>query len=402
MRLYYKAASKDGKIIRGFIDANTPNDVAGYLRKKELYPIQISTDQEKSLSSMLHFRQKASGYDVILFTRQLSSMLTAGLTLMQALHMLKAQTKKEVMLDAIQGIIDQIEEGKPFHTAIARFPHVFNDLYVSLIRAAEESGVLDKVLIRVADNLEKQEKLKNAVKSALLYPVIVLLLMVVVMVIMMVFVMPQLNQVYDSLDIDLPLSTQIIVFISNAFAQFFWMAALVIFGLVFGFRKWYKTPSGRLRVDTLLLKAPIFGPLTRKSIMVEFTRTFGLLVGTGSLVVDSLTKCADIVGNIVYKKEIENIAHKIEKGVTIGDAFNASPELFPPILVQMVKVGEQTGKLDDSLMRVSEYYEGEVDVAVKGLTTAMEPIIIIVLAVGVGFLIYSVFTPLYGVMNSIK
>lgn len=401
MKLYYKAVSEDGKTVHGEIEAKDPQEAAVYLRSNKLLPVKITHEKEKTLKEILSFGQRQGANDLVFFTRQLSSMLTSGLTLMQALLIMKNQFPNPKMAGVVEGISQSVSEGSSFSEAIKKYPDVFSPIYISLIKAAESSGLLDKVLLRMADNLEKQAKLKGTIRSALLYPAIVVSLMVVVVIIMMIFVIPQLTALYQNINIPLPLPTQIIVGLSNS-VILFWPFILAFLAIsFFYYKRWHKTEAGKLAVDALLLRLPIFGKLIKESLLTEFTRTFGLLVGTGSLVVDSLLKSADTVSNVLYKKAIMDVSRRVEKGVSIGDAFSYSP-LFPAIVVEMVKIGEQTGKLDDSLTRVSEYFEREVEQTVKGLTTAMEPIIMIVLAIGVGFLIISIITPIYNLISSIQ
>ncbi len=400
MRLTYKAVDRQGKVSRGVVDANDITEAANYLRDKNLIPVQITREQ-KNILDELPFFNKASTNDLILFTRQLSSMLASGLTLMRALEILKDQLENQRMIDVVNGVINDVEEGKNLSTAIAKYPNIFSPIYVSIIKAGESAGLLDKVLSRLADNLEKEAKLKSTVKSALMYPIIVVVLMVVVIGIMMIFVIPQLTLLYQNLGVSLPLPTQIIIALSN-FTTTFWPFVIGgVFGAMFAYKKWSNTNDGRLIVDSIKLKIPVFGKLIKETILAEFSRTFGLLIGTGSLVVDSLMETADTTGNVHYKTAIVNIAHQVEKGVTVGDAMSYYP-LFPQLLVQLVKIGEQTGKVDESLEKASEYFEREVDEMVKGLTTAMEPFIMVVLGLGVAFLIISVITPIYSLISSIQ
>lgn len=399
MRLLYKAVTRDGKKVRGLIEAKDANEAASFLRSKELLPTHITQKTERGILSI--FTQKAKSSDLVFFTRQLSSMLASGLTLMQSLSILKDQVQNEAMIEIVSGIIIDIDEGKTFSAALAKYPKFFSQIYISLIKAGEASGLLDKVLLRLADNLEKQQKLKSTVKGALMYPSIVIAGIIAVMFIMMIFVIPQLNTLYKSLNIDLPLSTKIVVGISN-FIIVFWPLVFGFFALLlFLFRRWRKTESGQLIFDDFVLKLPVFGKLIRQSILTEFARTFGLLVGTGTLVVEALNQTSDVAGNILYKNAIIGVSKRVEKGITIGDAMSVY-SLFPPILVQTVRIGEQTGKLDESLMRVSEYFEREVEQSVKTLTTAMEPFIMIVLGLGVAFLVFSIITPIYSLVSSIQ
>lgn len=401
MMYAYRASNKENKIIKGFIEAQNASEAAGFLRKKELLPITIVKHEDRNILSYLPFKHRSGSKDIVLFTRQLSSMLTSGLTLVQALHVLRDQMQTTVMRQLIQDIISEIEEGKSFSNALAAHPKVFSRVYISLIHAGETSGFLDKVLIRLADNLERQEKLKSSLKSALMYPIIIVIMMVLVMIIMMIFVIPQLSSLYDSLNVSLPLSTQIVVGVSKFMGIYWWFMILMTIAIGIVFNKWRKTDSGGLILDKVVLDLPIFGPVIRKTILAEFTRTLGLLISSGSLVVQSLNEASDVADNQIYKSAAIEISHRVEKGISIGDAMGVYT-LFPPILVQMVKIGEQTGKLDESLFRSSEYFEREVEVAIKNLTTAIEPAIMVVLGLGVAFLVFSIITPIYTLTNSIR
>lgn len=400
MKLYYRAVAQDGKSVSGLIDAKDEKGVANYLRSHQLTPVKITRVGKTSLLN-LSFLKKAKLKDRVFFTRQLSSMLTSGLTLMQSLEILKNQTDNMYMVETIQDIITGVEGGKLFSSTLEKKPDFFPPVYVALIRTAEATGLLDKVLLKLADNLEKQDKLEKTVKSALMYPAIILIIMFLVMFVMSFFVLPQLTTLYKSINVPLPLTTKLVLATSAFFLQTWYIILGLMAGGVFYFRKWYKTDSGRHIVDSYILKMPIFGKIITQTTMAEFTRTFGLLVGAGSLVVDSLNKSADVVSNILYKDAIIMVSRRVEKGITIGNAMSATT-LFPPMVVEMVKIGEQTGKLEDSLIRASEYFEREVDQIVKNLTTLIEPIIIVFLAVGVGFLMFSVITPIYGLISSIQ
>ncbi len=401
MRLRYKAITKDNKIIRGLVDAKEINEAAVYLRSKNLVPITIAQESKNSILNKLPFLGKIKGSDLILFTRQLSSMLSSGLTLIRSLEILKEQFTNEAMLEDVSSIITDIEEGKTFSFAISKFPDVFSPIYVSIIKSAESSGLLDRALLRLSDNLEKEEKLKGTIKAALFYPAIVVALMAVVVFIMMTFVIPQLANLYKSLNVELPLPTKIIISVSGFFVVF-WPLVIGLTALsIFLYRRWYKTEAGRLIIDNLIFKIPVFGNLIKKVILTELTRTLGVLVGSGSLVVDSLIQTSETLGNIHYRNAVKDVARKVENGVTIGDAMS-SYSLFPPLLVQLVKIGEQTGKLDETLLKASEYFEREAEQLVKTLTTALEPLIMVTLGVGVAFLMISVITPIYSLISFIK
>lgn len=401
MKLYYHAVTQNGKSLEGVIEARDVEEAARYLRKHQLIPIKIIPPDKIGLNRFFHIFRRSSTKDLIFFTRQLSSMLTSGLTLMQGLVILKDQMRDSGMGDMMNTIVIDVENGKTLSAAIEKYTAIFSPIYVALIKTGESSGLLDKVLVRLADNLEKQQRLTQTIRSALLYPIIVIIMMGVVITIMLIFVIPQLTVLYGNLNSELPLQTQIVVYFSDFVIHFWFVGLVALFALIFFFRKFYQQNSGRRIVDQLLLKLPIFGNLMAQTMMAEFSRTFGLLISSGSLVVDSLLKSADVVGNIHYKEAINMVSNRVEKGITVSDAMNAS-QYFPPYMVQMVKVGEQTGKLDESLLKASEYYEREVEQSVKTLTVLMEPIIMVILAIGVGFLIFAVITPIYNLLSEIQ
>ncbi|MBI2031793.1 MAG: type II secretion system F family protein [Candidatus Levybacteria bacterium] len=401
MRLRYKAISKENKVIQGLVDANDITEAASYLRQKELVPIRITKNTENSMLKILPFVSKLKSSDLILFTRQLASMISSGLTLVRSLSILREQLKNEAMVEVVGSIVADIEEGKTFSESLTKFPDFFSPVYVSIIKASETSGLMDKALERLADNLEKQEKLKSTIKAALVYPAIIVLMMIGVVIIMMTVVIPQLKNLYVSLNVSLPLPTQIVIVMSNITIAF-WPFILGLGALgIFLYNRWYKTETGRLVIDNLMLKMPIFGNLVVKVTLAEASRTLGLLIGSGSLVVDSLLQTADTIGNIYYKNAIKDVAKRVENGIKIGDAMETYT-LFPPLLVQLVKVGEETGKIDETLAKASEYFERESDQILRTLTTALEPFIMVVLGAGVAFLLISVITPIYSIITEIK
>lgn len=402
MKFYYKAVTKESKVIEGLVDAKDEKEAAKYLRSKDFLPIKIFRKGQDSLvENFPLIGKKVSSHEIVLFTRQLASMLTSGITLIRALEIIRNQVGNNAFKEMLSEIVSAIEEGSDLSTAISKYPKVFSPVYVALIKASEGSGLLDKACLRLADTLEKQQKLRGAIKSALTYPIIVILMMIAVIAIMMVFVIPQLSILYKNLNVPLPLPTLIVVAISN-FVVSFWPFVFGGFGLIFFlFSRWRKTLEGKLMTDSFLLKIPIFGSLIKKTILAELTRTLGAMLASGTLVVDSLNQVADTAGNIHYQNAILDVAKRVEKGVTMGDAMSVYA-IFPPSLVELVKIGEQSGKLDETLIKASEYFETEADQTIKTLTTALEPVFMIVLGLGVAFLVISIITPIYQITNSIK
>ena len=402
MKIYYKASNHEGRRVSGIIEANKIEDAANYLREKEYFPIVIKEVKESRLVESIPFlRNKITRKDVIVFTRQLSLMLIAGLTPIKSLEIIKNQSDKKVLKDLVENLITDIQEGASFSKALLRYATVFSPIYIALVKASESSGLLDESLSRLADNLEKEQKLRGSIKAAFTYPIIVFTLMIIVIFIMMVFVFPKLTSLYEELGIDLPIPTKIVVGFSE-FTVAFWPIIIgILFLAAFLFKRFHNTETGRLIVDDLILKIPIIGDVIRKAVLVEVSRTLGALIGSGTLVVESLSQTASIASNVHFENAIKDVSRRVEKGVTVANALS-SYALFPPILVQLVRVGEQTGNIDETLLKAAEYFESEVDQAIKALTAAMEPIIMVVLGVGVGFLIFSIITPIYKLTSSIQ
>lgn len=395
----YRAISLNNKTIHGVIKAKDERETVSFLRKSKLIPIKISEVNENGFS-LPFLSKRPSPSDLTFFTRQLAEMLSAGLTLLQAMNILKNLSSKESVRDIVQGVIINIQEGQSFSKSLANYPEMFPPIYISLVKAAETSGLLDKIMLRLATNLEKQQQLRSSIKGALIYPAIVITMMVGAAGIMMIFVIPQLSVLYQSLNVKLPLSTKIIIGASNFTTKFWWLIIIGIPVLFILFRRWRKG-LGKPIIDRIVLHLPVFGKLFKQIIITDFSRIFGLLLGTDISVIDSLNSASDIVGNDVYRNAILEVANRVEKGVSISDALTSN-DIFPSVLVEMTKVGEQAGKLSDSLEKVSDYFEREVEQKVKTLTTAMEPFIMVLLGVGVGFLIFSIITPLYSVLNAIN
>ncbi len=400
MEFKYTAALSDGKKQIGQIEAGNEKDVVEYLRKKNLTPIKIES-LEKNQSTILSYFNRVTNADIVIFTRQLSSMTLTGLTLIESLTLLQKQAEKPTMKKLIDELIADISEGRALSEALERHHEIFSNVYISLIKAAEEGGLLDKVLVRLADNMEKSEETKKRVRSALFYPAIIVSGVFVVIILMNIFVIPQLGDLYESLDLELPLMTKIVVTSSNLTRTFL---PLLIIGIISGaifLRKYSKTPAGVKIIDKIKLKMPVFGDIVKLSSFDEISRTLSLLVSSGSSLISAIRIAADVSGNVYYRTSLLNAATMVEKGAGLSLALE-NQKVFPPIMVQMVKVGEATGKIDESLLKVSEYFARDLDLKVKNLTTAIEPILIIVLGVSVAFLIMAVITPIYGLISQIQ
>ncbi len=395
----FKAKDKNGKLVRGKVEANDEKYAAQLIREKGLILISLSVEAKSNLLSLIEgLGKKVKAEEVSNFTRQISTMVGAGLPITEALNILKVQSRGR-MQEIVSQILADVEEGQSFSSAISKYPDVFSQTYVALIKAGEAGGVLDNVLSRLSDTLEKQIEFKGKVKGALIYPVIVVIGMIVVAFVMMVFVIPKMLSLYSEFGAELPTPTKILMNVSGFFAKFWWLflAAFAVFlNFFIGYRK---TKSGKRKVDELILKIPIFGDLQRQVILTELTRTLSLLTGTGVSILDSLSISSQVVGNAVISEALDESAKDVEKGFPIAFSFSKHPEAFPYILSQMIAVGEETGKMSEVLAKVSHVFEVESDQKVKALTAAIEPLVMIVLGIGVGFLVIAVILPIYNLTS---
>jgi len=399
MRFSYKAIKND-KIVTSGIEASTEIEVLNYLRKNAYTPISIRQNQPlfPQFNSIFN---KVAFVDIVDFTRQLAIMLNAGLTLVDCLAILEKQITKEGMVAVIRSIQKEILSGNTLSRALQKYPEHFSNLYIALVKSGEASGKMSDILLKLADNLEKQREFQSKIKGALTYPIVVFVGMIVIMFIMITFVMPKLLNLYKDFNIDLPISTKILMAVSS-FLVHFW-PFMIAGGFIASrfIQNYLKTVQGKLLLDTVMLRLPIFGKVVSISSLVDSTRTLSILIGSGVSILDTLSIIIETTENSLYRNSFKNILKQVEKGVSLGDSFN-NENLFPPILVQMVTVGEQTGHLDDTMMRISHYFDLEAETSIKTITTLIEPLILVVLGVGVGFLVISVITPIYNLTTSFK
>lgn len=400
MQYSYIAVTEEGNRQKGLLEANNKKEVTNYLRDNRLTPITIKEVHSLKLPFATYF-SKVKETDIVVFTRQLSSMIQTGLTLIEALTILKNQTTKPVFRSIIVDLIASISSGNSFSQALSYHRDVFSDVYIALIKAAETGGVMDRVLERLADNLEKSEDLKKKIKSAMIYPMIVGGGVVGVIIIMNVFVIPQLSKLYEGLAVELPLTTRIVLAGSSLFSTFFPVVIVLVVIAVVLFKKFQKTPQGKEMIDTYKLKIPVLGGILRLSIEDEVARTLSLLISSGTSILESLTITSNVANNYIYRNAMLSSSTLVEKGISLSSAFEQQA-LFPPIFIQMTKVGESTGKIDDSLGKVAEYFERDLNLRIRNLTTALEPILLLFLGVTVGFLIISVISPIYSLISSIQ
>lgn len=398
-RFNYKAKDKAGRVVKGEVEAVDINAAAKLVKGKGFFVISLTPKIDSPFSIIRRMREKITGGDVATFTRQLSTMITAGLPITEALLILRSQSKKTMQATVAQLLAD-VEAGESFSGALAKHPKVFGKTYIALVKSGEVGGVLDAVLLRLADNLEKSQEFGSKVKGALIYPVIIVIGMVIVSAIMMIFVIPKLLSLYADFNADLPLPTKILIGISSFFVHFWFIVLILIILGIYVFRLYKATPGGRRKIDELMFKIPVYGELQKQIILTELTRTLSMMVGAGVSILEALHITADVVGNTLISDALIDVANQVEKGFPVAFAFGRHPEAFPFLLTQMVAVGEETGKMDDVLSKISHIFEVESDEKVKGLTAAIEPIVMVILGLGVGFLVIAVILPIYNLTSS--
>ena len=397
-RYNYKAKDKAGKLVTGEVEASSQMVAAKLVRQRGLTVISILPARENIFGFVRKLRERISASDVTTFTRQLATMANAGLPITEALLILRQQTKG-AMQKVVAQILTDVEGGESLSIAMARHPQVFSPTYIALLKSGEVGGVIDEVLARLADNLEKQQEFSGKVKGALIYPAIIVVGMFVVGLVMMIFVIPRLTSLYGDFDAELPTATKILIGISGFFVNFWPFLIILIGGGLWGFSAYRKTPAGKRRTDELIFKLPIIGQLQREVILTELTRTLALMVGAGVSILEALNITAGVVGNEVVADALKDASKQVEKGFPIAYSFSKHPEAFPFILSQMVAVGEETGKMEEVLGKVSHVFEVESDQKVKGLTSAVEPLVMIILGLGVGFLVIAIILPIYNLTS---
>ncbi|MBI5127135.1 type II secretion system F family protein [Candidatus Roizmanbacteria bacterium] len=396
----YKAL-KGTILIEKQIEAISSSSVVEYLQKNGYFPISVTEVKQQRIDFLNALNNQVTFNDIVDFTRQIAIMLNAGLTLIDALEILKKQANKPGTQKMINSIDSDIKAGGSFSSALNKYRGNFSGLYIALVRSGEASGKLGEILLRLADNLEKEREFKSKLKGALIYPALILIGMFVVMFIMITFVIPKLLGLYKDFNVELPVTTQILITISSFSVKFWPFMAVGVFALSYFAKKYVQTRNGKYNLDSLLLKLPVIGKVISISALVDTTRTLAILIGAGVSILDALSIVIDTTENMIYQKAFISVSHKVEKGQSLGVSLDQEG-IFPPILVQMSQVGEQTGNLDDTLLRLSKYFEMESEISVKSMTTLIEPMILVILGFGVGFLVLSVITPIYNLTSSFK
>ncbi len=398
-KFIYRAITKDGKSITGEVEGLDKGQAAKLLRGKGLIVVSIKPKSGGPFGFIASFRNRIKSSEISNFTRQFSTMINAGLPVTESLSILRLQSSKSLQPIVAQ-ILADVEDGSSLSTSMSRFPSVFGSTYIALIKAGEAGGVLDKVLLRLADNLEKDEEFRGKVRGALIYPAIIVGGLVVVSFIMMIFVIPRLTSLYTEFNADLPLPTKILIGISGLATRFWPLTLGGVAGGAWFFQRYKNTKAGKKQLDILYFKIPIIGELQRQIVLTELTRTLSLMVGAGVPILEGLSVTAGVVSNSVISDALKDAIAQIEKGFPIAYSFAKHPEAFPFILSQMIAIGEETGKMEDVLNKISHIFEVNSEQQVKALTAAIEPAVMIVLGLGVAFLVIAVILPIYNLTSS--
>ncbi len=397
-RFIYKARDKDGKIVEGEVEAQDATAAARLVRSKGFIVVSIRPKSQSIISLIDNYRNRITQTDVANFTRQFAVMINAGLPITDCLSILKIQSQDK-MEPVIGKILTDIENGDSLSVAFSKHPRIFSQTYIALIKAGEAGGVLDKVLTRLADDLEKSEEFKGKIIGALIYPAIIIVGMVAVSIIMIIFVIPKLLSLYTEFNATLPLPTQILIFISSSAVQYWWLVLGIGIAAYFGITSYIRTPAGKLKVDELTFKMPVFGKLQQKIMLAELARVLALMVSSGVPIIEGMEVTANTINNLVVRNALVDAKNQIEKGFPLAFSFAKHPEAFPIIFSQMMAVGEESGKIDDVLTKLAQVFENESDQMIKGLTAAIEPIVMVILGIGVGFLVIAIILPIYNLTS---
>lgn len=399
MLFWYKAL-KNNKQITGKIEANDQREVVAFLKSNGNFPLEIKKVDLAKNSLVSFITDRVSVSDISYLTRQLAIMINAGMTLVDGVEIIRRQVKKNSLKLILEEVDGDLKEGKSFSEALSKHKP-FSPLYVALVKSGEASGKLNLILQKLAETLEKEKEFNQKVKNALIYPGVVISAMIAMMFIMVTFVMPQLLDLYKNFNVDLPLPTRVLLAVSGFSSRFWPIILMAVAGGFFVIKNLLKTPAGRLAYDAFMLNVPVIGNIISISALVNTTRTLAILTASGVSILDSLNIIVEASENKVYELAFKDIKKKVEKGITLGNAMLAH-EVFPSSLVQMTIVGEQTGHLDETMLKVSDFYEIESEMAVKTMVTLIEPAILVVLGLGVGFLVLAVIMPIYSLSNSFQ
>jgi type IV pilus assembly protein PilC len=391
----YTARSMNGDLKSATIEAPNRDEVIKQLKQQRLNIVKIDEGAapKKKRGGRIKMR------DIVIFTRQFSTMINAGLPLVQALDILATQSENPALKDVTRQVVFDVESGNTVADALRKHPSAFTDLYVNMVAAGEAGGILDTILMRLAVFMEKNDALVRKVKGAMIYPGVIMSVAAIAITVLLVFVIPTFQTMFASAGIALPLPTRIVIGMSHFLKTYWYLVAGALFGAFIMVKRYYATANGKLQIDRMLLKAPVLGDVLRKSAVSRFTRTLGTLISSGVSILDGLEITAKTAGNRVIQDAIMESRASIAGGETIAAPLKKSA-VFPPMVISMIAVGEQTGGLDEMLSKIADFYDEEVDAAVSGLLALMEPVMIVFLGVVVGGMVVAMYLPIFDMVNA--
>ncbi len=392
----YTARAANGDLRSATLDAPSREEAVAQLRRQRMSVVKIEQEtKRKSAGGSIKMR------DIVIFTRQFSTMINAGLPLVQALDILAKQSDNKALADVTRAVVADVESGHTVADALGKHPKAFTDLYVNMVAAGEAGGILDTILMRLATFLEKNDALVRKVKGAMTYPAVIMSVAGIAILVLLIKVIPVFQEMFGSVGMELPLPTRVVIGASQFLQSYWWAMLIGGVGAVFALKAYYKTSAGQLNIDRLLLKFPVLGDLLRKSAVSRFTRTLGTLLSSGVSILDGLEITAKTSGNRVIQDAIMASRASIAGGDTIAAPLQKSA-VFPPMVISMIAVGEQTGGLDEMLTKIADFYDEEVDAAVSVLMSLLEPIMIVFLGIVVGGMVVAMYLPIFDMMNAVQ
>ncbi|ACO45732.1 type II secretion system F family protein [Deinococcus deserti] len=400
----YRARDRSGTVLKSQMEAETAAQVRDILRSKSLMILEIKPPKS-GLNADINIpflNNRPPGLKpVAIFSKQLATLINAGVPLVQSLAILQKQIEHKGFQKVVKDLRGDVESGIPLSEAIAKYPKIFDRLYVNLIRAGETSGTLDAILERIASFQEKDLALRGKIKSAMTYPVIVLIFALGITYFLLTTIVPQFGMILVQLNAPLPFITKMLMAVSDFLKSSTWVIALVVTALVYAYRAIYKTPKGRMQIDKIKLRIPVFGNLIQKSAISSFARTLGLLLSSGVNIIESLEITKGTANNAVVEETLDNAKNVVMVGEQMSSSLGAS-KVFPPMVVSMISIGEETGSLDSMLDKVGDFYDREVDEAVDAMTAAIEPLMIVFLGVIIGTIVAGMFLPMFSIIGALS
>jgi len=399
----YSAIEPSGREVRGTIEAENGTAVLSKLQSLNYTVVKLEENRNAAIKAPSFGKGggKVKLNALVVFSRQFATMVSAGINILKCLDILEAQTKDPILKPILGEVRKDVVGGSSLTDALAKHPNTFSKLFVSMVRAAEVGGILDTILDRLAIFLEKEQEIIGKIKGAMVYPVCVLVFALLMVVALFIFVLPTFKQIFADVGTELPLITKLLFIISDTLRTFWYLLPGIPFGTVAFFKYYYKTPQGRWNIDNLKLRVPIFGELVQKMAISRFSRTLGTLVNSGVPVLRSLEIVAEASGNVVIQKAVDDARQSVREGQRISAPLAASGQ-FPMMVTQMMDIGEETGRMSEMLIKVANFYDNEVEVAVKALTSLIEPLLIILLGGIVGFIVGSIMVPMFTLVNAIN